>query len=562
MMWVGCFCFWLINTPNGKIQLFRRVFHERMAREILEECVRQDVLVDEDFVAFYVAHLPEETQEIGRIVNFLADKKRPALITLKMQFYLSENPASVEKIKQKYRENLKQKTAKLSREILEGLPKTKEERRKFLRRIVVDLVVNSNIGSPANERVLEETEAALKSVIAESDVVTFSSLRRVDKVRTLDDLRRIVCGIRVFNNDAGHCGEGIVNLAEIVEKSLEATINLLTASLEQCKKRSSLYGSFLASCLTGKGIKLPASCSEELFEIFKEIGILCIQHENFVSSLNSVALSFKFDVFRTLDSFRTLLKSIHEKVKYRAAIPTDEIYPKFKDLGVLWQELQDCVYVLSELNLMNDNLAFFADRTSSYDDIVAGMPPKDSGTDKTDNSEKESEEKIEKIAIPGYLKDVKAIEEAPGEKIAFSSFCPWALAHGILLLGNKFLGFAEFNESRCFTFYSKEFSWAFLTKIAPTERKIIKECTSRPELKILLENQTNDKPAEEILVKSVKVDQEIQTELHPIPPFFDRSHSPLRTDKKLRCHSTQTLRESCTQTIEVQDKKIQTNSRK
>lgn len=189
-------------------------FHPRrmsLTRAILEECVRQDVLVDEDFVAFCVKNFKIENREIGRIVNFLADKRRPALITLKMQFYVTENPPAVEKIKLKHREIMKQKTSRLSKEIFDGSPKTKEERARLLRKIVVDLVVNNSIGSPANERVLEETEAALKSVISESDVTTFACLRRVDKVRTLEDLRKIVCGIRVFNSDAGHCGEGIVN---------------------------------------------------------------------------------------------------------------------------------------------------------------------------------------------------------------------------------------------------------------------------------------------------------------------------------------------------------------
>ncbi|XP_059611715.1 cilia- and flagella-associated protein 206-like [Phlebotomus argentipes] len=524
-----------------------------LARAILEECVRQDVLVDDDFVAFYVTSLATETEEVGRIVDFLADKRRPALITLKMQFYVTENPVAVERIKQKHRDVVKQKTSRLSREILEGCPKSKEERAKLLRRIVVDLVVNNSIGSPANEKVLEETESALKSVISESDVTTFASLRRVDKIRTLEDLRRIVCGIRVFNSDAGHCGEGIVNLAEIVEKSLETTISLLKGSLEATKKRSHIYFSFLSSCLTTKGIKLPSSCSAELFDILKEIGILSVQHEHFLISIHGLVVAFKFDVFQILDSFKNLLRSIHEKVKYRTAIPTDEIYPKFKDLGVLWLELQDCVHVLSEVNLMNDNLAFLADRTGSYDEIVLGMLPESAEEDQNGDS-------AEKISIPCHLKDFRIVDSIPREKITYSGFCPWALSHGILLPGNESLGIIQFQESINYSFYSRDFAETALSKMRSIEKKISQEVASNSQLKILLDFQSKSwKPDTEKLAKNVRIDQEMQTELHPIPSFFDRSHSSRRRDKDMKCHSTQTLRESCTQTIEVEDKNVQTN---
>ncbi|GAB0088246.1 hypothetical protein DMENIID0001_026400 [Sergentomyia squamirostris] len=442
-----------------------------------------------------------------------------------MQFYLTENPANVDKIKQKHR-NI----------------------------IVVDLVVNNNIGNPANEKVLEETEAALKSVIAESDVSTFASLRRVDKTRTLEDLRRIICGIRVFNNDAGHCGEGIVNLADIVEKSLEATTNLLSASLESCKKRSQLYCSFITLCLTDKGVKILPNCSPELWKIIKEIYVLCTQHESFLNSISQLVQSFKFEIFRTLEAFRNLLKCIHEKVKYRTAIPTDEIYPKFKDLGVLWLELQDCVYVLSETNLMNDHLAYFADRTSSYDDIVSGMLPE------TIDEEDETEDKNDETLIPSYLKDFTISSEISKDKIFFSGFCPWALSHGIPLLGKESLGIvSQLTTEKCFIFNSKDFARAALIQMAQVEKKISTEVLTNIAMKIFMEDQNNKKEiAHEEMNKNVKIDQEMQTELHPIPSFFDSNHTNRPRDRAVMCHSTQTLKESYTQTIELEDKNIQT----
>lgn len=344
-------------------------------------------------------------------------------------------------------------------------------------------------------------------------------------------------------------------VAEIVEKALETTVSLLNASLENIKKRTNTYFCFLASCLTPKGIKLQSSCSAELFDILKEIGILSVQHETFLNSIHSLVLSFKFDVFRTLDSFRNLLKCIHEKVKYRTAIPTDEIYPKFKDLGVLWMELQDCVYVLSEVNLMNDHLAYFADRTNNYDDIVNGILPKAP----EDEATSKNVPKEEKLSIPTHLKALKLVEGIPKNKIAFAGFCPWALAHGILLPGKESLGIIEFRESY-YIFYSKDFAEVALGQMSSVERKISNEILRHPEIRIFWDIQGKEGNSKtEKVIKNEKIDQEMQTELHPIPTFFDRSHISRSRDKKVICHSTQTLRESCTQTVEVEDKNIQTN---
>lgn len=58
---------------------------------------------------------------------------------------------------------------------------------------------------------VQETINALKSMMSTNDVIAFSTLCEKDKIESLSGIREIVCGMRAFNKDAGHCGEGLID---------------------------------------------------------------------------------------------------------------------------------------------------------------------------------------------------------------------------------------------------------------------------------------------------------------------------------------------------------------
>lgn len=60
-------------------------------------------------------------------------------------------------------------------------------------------------------KVVQETINALKSMMSTNDVIAFSTLGETDKIESLSGIREIVCGMRAFNKDAGHCGEGLID---------------------------------------------------------------------------------------------------------------------------------------------------------------------------------------------------------------------------------------------------------------------------------------------------------------------------------------------------------------
>lgn len=77
----------------------------------------------------------------------------PMNITLKMQVFFIENSKSFEDTIKEYQENIGKKTASLVKEIVEGAAKSKEELIVMQKKIIVDIVLQTALGSPSNQEV-------------------------------------------------------------------------------------------------------------------------------------------------------------------------------------------------------------------------------------------------------------------------------------------------------------------------------------------------------------------------------------------------------------------------
>jgi hypothetical protein len=77
----------------------------------------------------------------------------PTSITLKMQVFFIENSKSFEDTISEYHETLAKKTASLVREITEGTSKSKDELVVMQKKIIVDIVLQTALGSPSNQEV-------------------------------------------------------------------------------------------------------------------------------------------------------------------------------------------------------------------------------------------------------------------------------------------------------------------------------------------------------------------------------------------------------------------------
>ena len=122
-----------------------------------------------------------------------------------MQVFFIENSKPYDEIIAEHLENLCKKTSGLVREIVEGAStaKTKEELIVIQKKIVVDIILQTALGSPSNQEVLMEITQALNSIMTEADLENFISLEPHNRVDSLKEIRMIVCGIVLFNKDTG-----------------------------------------------------------------------------------------------------------------------------------------------------------------------------------------------------------------------------------------------------------------------------------------------------------------------------------------------------------------------
>lgn len=77
----------------------------------------------------------------------------PTNITLKMQVFFIENSKPFEDTINEYHENLSKKTSALVKEIIDGAAKGKEELVVLQKKIIVDIVLQTALGSPSNQEV-------------------------------------------------------------------------------------------------------------------------------------------------------------------------------------------------------------------------------------------------------------------------------------------------------------------------------------------------------------------------------------------------------------------------
>lgn len=142
-------------------------------------------------------------------------------ITLKMQVFFIENSKSYEDTINEYHENLGKKTSMLVKEIIEGAAKGKDELVVMQKKIIVDIILQTALGSPSNQevsfafcliyslrnfccfKVVTEITNALNSIMTDSDFENFAALEPHNRMESLKEIRMIVCGIVLFNKDTG-----------------------------------------------------------------------------------------------------------------------------------------------------------------------------------------------------------------------------------------------------------------------------------------------------------------------------------------------------------------------
>lgn len=196
--------------------------------------------------------------------------------------------------------------------------------------------------------------------MSKEDLINFIAMKKQDRYDSLIALREIVCGIRIFNKDAGHCSEGIIdsepkqkfisdpfhisyyfvveNLAHTKAISTNSHLQtLLNQVKDDAHKLTVIFTKTMQPNFLDSNITFPAQdFQDQDVHFLIRLLILLRQMEKIYLSLIYSYQQIKIVLDKDLLEFRNCLNKIHSSVKFRTAVPTDKIFVSFTDNKYLY----------------------------------------------------------------------------------------------------------------------------------------------------------------------------------------------------------------------------------
>lgn len=118
--------------------------------------------------------------------------------------------------------------------------------------------------------------------------------------------------------------------------------------------------------------KLQSHLEKDEIGIMKDLLVLNRQHEIYVRKLLSNLKTMRLKIENSVQSYGEKLLKLHDIVQYRSAVPSVQIFPKFKELTDEWLKLHDLSFLLSQLSQINNYMQHLSElcRQQQFDEIV------------------------------------------------------------------------------------------------------------------------------------------------------------------------------------------------
>jgi hypothetical protein len=419
--------------------------------------------------------LPEDAEEVVmRSIERLLERDNPQLETIKMQVYYDGQYALEHKSAQKALSGRNKLISSHLYGILEIGAESAgdfEVLTKLFRRIfryLLDFPPNPKAGVKTIEK---EVAAALESVFPRVGLKTFVQLATDEKRAQLAELGRIVLGIRLLNRSQGKGGGGLEDLdeeskalADSLYAAVEADIAVL---LEECNRyHTAVIRSYLLSAKEEAGPEKKAR--QDIAERWSHE----LANKRQLCSLLTSLLGEIDAKKRTVQEITTMLvrekDGVHALVYGRAAVPKEEVYPRFDTMGELWVRLYEAILLLRAQRGVYEGLgrfnnSFISTLPSSADPLTAVLseeeissamlamedePPQDhaQSLSATSSAEPELQEENVTRTSEAILLSIDTAEDFLALPLELQGYCPWTIVHskGLLVPGKPAIGVIQY----------------------------------------------------------------------------------------------------------------------
>uniref|UniRef100_A0A3B3VUZ4 Cilia- and flagella-associated protein 206 n=1 Tax=Poecilia latipinna TaxID=48699 RepID=A0A3B3VUZ4_9TELE len=461
----------------------------------------------------------EDVQRLKQLcLDKLTEESSPGLDTIKMQLYFEMNYALRREFLAEIHRILEFKLSGVRREITDNRAKSRDDFHTLYHQIITYILLRSAIGSPANFNCVQDTNAALQSVLPLNDLGAFLVLLKKDKEQQLKELTMIVTGIRIFN-EASKQKEELL-MPAVLQEALQVSDRSIKNELSITQGLVWRYTAVLEK-LTHPNIQ-SAQCEMPITQL-KQALYNVRQHESFLKILQSDASVCCQRMESRQAKLSSVLKQLRQTVQPNTAIPGSTVFPLFKAVTKLWFELQDeaeLLHILSNITVgLKPFLVSQAKRFSKayLDSLLEATEVK------TDAN---------RLALKARKADFMSDSGFEGSGFCcflipppYNGFCGYMFVNrdGLLLPGNPSIGVLEHKE-RFYAFSSREAALAFASSPDDFVAQVAEKSKFFPELFQLLRLH-QQLPSQSLWPMHInKREIGIQTDTHPVETHIDKSY--------------------------------------
>jgi hypothetical protein len=326
--------------------------------------------------------------------------------------------------------------------------------------IVLYILHETGLYNAANKDIVQkETMTALESVIPRTSIESFVAQTDTEKLKQLDELWRIVWGIRLFNRENHKGGAGVQD----VPGELQTLISLTNASIQQlCDQIQTVCKDFETVLSMEGKLEIDSSQRGKLIEEYVNRRLYQWWLNIFREQLN-IATTEADELRPELES---CIVDITTMVTSSVSVPKSQIYPKFIDVSDKWEQTKKTLSAVKDIKRLVDLLLAYQ---SSYTvSLKASMI-------------EEATKNIAKIEAPPANRSLIEQEvnvarqgcgcyffETPphSAKIAYGGFCLGSLANeGFLKSARDDVGCIRYQD-RIYRFSSERYLLEFVDKPA------------------------------------------------------------------------------------------------
>ncbi|KAH0795278.1 cilia- and flagella-associated protein [Histomonas meleagridis] len=515
--------------------------------------------------------LHKETMEL------LNDQDSIPMKTIRMQVDMDTGLAQVERRQKQKEEREQEHLSAIEQELITTRVRSTAALDSLYRKIVSYTIISSKWGSPNDPQCVRQSTAALEQVFPEKEISKFINKSPEEKRKKLQELSKLVLGVRVFQAFGGDITSPTPNLRVEVPKKLQELQTRIQTSIDSI--HSIIYN--YNRILTESKPKDEKRLSEELSNRQQFLYF----YDLILSRLNDTISKTE----QSCNEYDQLLNNLRSFVNLNDSTLTPKSFPLFISLSNTWITfnnneliLKDYEFLLSRLRKHRDTFQL----SISEKESILIQRNENITNEKTKNNNiilpKENE-----INVSNDDSTPIIIQCDSNKEFEFNGFCPMTIIErdGLLLPGDIFIGCVKW-ERKYFLFVDKNKQKEFMENPESLYKEAINVIRQHPELISLLglQNLFPNLNAPVIPLRNktpLKIDSKyrntgVNTSTHPTEnySFIDKTYHwnqwELMNRKKIvkrlqnkRTKSAQTdishyRRDNEVQTVEKRDKNEQT----